>query len=399
MKLKQLSDSTQSIEQKIFLRLDLNVPMKDGKITEDYKIKAALKTIKKLASRVEKIIAKKIIIASHLGEPLADGCLVDKALEKYSLKPVAEHLAKLLGEKIKFLPGQDLAKIKNEIDNAKEKIIVLDNLRFWPGELTDDVDFAKQLASLADCYINDAFAVSHRKQASVSAIKKFLPSFAGPLLIDEITNLSKALQPEQPMVIVLGGAKVSTKVDLIKNLGQHSNKILIGGGLANNFLAAQGYNIGQSLIDEESIDLAKKLIKKFAGKIVIPVDVVVADSTGLPVWRLVSDVKDGETILDIGPSTIQEFSRQIKQAKTIVWNGPVGKFEEEHYRIGTLFVAREIAWRSRGVAFGLVGGGETVAALEMTGMTGFVDWVSTAGGAMLAFLGGEAMPGLDGLEK
>ncbi len=392
MKLKQTIASANFSKQKVLLRLDLNVPMQAGQVTEDYKIKTALKTIKSLSDQVDKII-----IASHLGEPIVDGTLVTGALEKYSLKPIADQLAILLGVKVKFLPGQDLIKIKKDIEQAQEKIIVLDNLRFWPGELTNDSSFAEQLASLADCYINDAFAVSHRQQASVSAIKDFLPSWAGLLLEAEVDNLSKALQPEQPLAVVLGGAKVSTKVKLIKNLGQKADKILLGGGLANNFLAAQGYNIGKSLADEESIALAQGLIKEFADKIIIPSDVIVADASGQPAWRLAQEVKDEEMILDIGPKTIQEFSRQIKQAKTIVWNGPLGKFEDEHYKNGTLFVAREIAWQSRGAAFGLVGGGETVAALQMTEMAGYVDWVSTAGGAMLAFLGGENMPGLTGL--
>lgn len=392
MKLKQTIASANFSKQKVLLRLDLNVPMQAGQVTEDYKIKTALKTIKSLSDQVDKVI-----IASHLGEPIVDGILVTGALEKYSLKPIADQLAILLGVKVRFLPGQDLIKIKKDIEQAQEKIIVLDNLRFWPGELTNDSSFAEQLASLADCYINDAFAVSHRQQASVSAIKDFLPSWAGLLLEAEVDNLSKALQPEQPLAVVLGGAKVSTKVKLIKNLGQKADKILLGGGLANNFLAAQGYNIGKSLADEESIALAQELIKEFADKIIIPSDVIVADASGQPAWRLAQEVKDEEMILDIGPKTIQEFSRQIKQAKTIVWNGPLGKFEDEHYKNGTLFVAREIAWQSRGAAFGLVGGGETVAALQMTEMAGYVDWVSTAGGAMLAFLGGENMPGLTGL--
>lgn len=392
MKLKQTIASANFSKQKVLLRLDLNVPMQAGQVTEDYKIKTALKTIKSLSDQVDKVI-----IASHLGEPIVDGILVTGALEKYSLKPIADQLAILLGVKVRFLPGQDLIKIKKDIEQAQEKIIVLDNLRFWPGELTNDSSFAEQLASLADCYINDAFAVSHRQQASVSAIKDFLPSWAGLLLEAEVDNLSKALQPEQPLAVVLGGAKVSTKVKLIKNLGQKADKILLGGGLANNFLAAQGYNIGKSLADEESIALAQGLIKEFADKIIIPSDVIVADASGQPAWRLAQEVKDEEMILDIGPKTIQEFSRQIKQAKTIVWNGPLGKFEDEHYKNGTLFVAREIAWQSRGAAFGLVGGGETVAALQMTEMAGYVDWVSTAGGAMLAFLGGENMPGLTGL--
>ena len=224
-----------------------------------------------------------------------------------------------------------------------------------------------------------------------------MPSFGGHLLGQEVDNLSKALQPEQPLVVIIGGCKVASKANLIHNLSQKAAKVLVGGALANNFLAAQGHAIGQSLADQESIDLAGQLIKELGDKLVIPSDVIVMAKDGQPDWRLADAVGADEKILDIGPGTIQEFSRQIKTAKTIVWNGPMGQFEDEHYKNGTLFVAREIAWQSRGAAFGLVGGGETVAALQMTQMAGYVDWVSTAGGAMLTFLGGEPMPGLEKL--
>ncbi|NCU44111.1 phosphoglycerate kinase [Candidatus Falkowbacteria bacterium] len=389
MAFKTILDMPDLKDKKVLLRLDLNVPLINQAITEDYKIKAALPSIIRLAER-----GAKIIVVSHLGEPLVKGKLVPKSKTLLTIKPIAFRLSQFLEQPVKFLPGQDLTSLKKQIDQAKESIIVLDNLRFWPGELDNDSFFAQELAGLADFYINDAFAVSHRLQASVAAVKDFLPSFAGLLLEQEVVNLSRALKPKQPLIVVLGGAKISSKVNLIRHLGQKATKILVGGGLANNFLVAHGHQVGQSLIDKESVDLARQLIKELGNKLIVPVDVIVAGVNGQPILRLVSQVGGQENILDIGPATIKEFSRQIKLAKTIVWNGPLGKFEDEHYKNGTLFIAREIAWQSRGVAFGLVGGGETVAALQMTKMAGYVDWVSTAGGAMLTFLGGEAMPGL-----
>ena len=389
MAFKTISGMPNLKDKKVFLRLDLNVPLVGQKITEDYKIKAALPSIKVLLEK-----GAKVIVASHLGEPLVKGKLVPKAKTSLTIKPIASRLNLLLQQPVKFLAGQDLADLKKQINQAQESIIVLDNLRFWPGELNNDPVFAKELAGLADFYVNDAFAVSHRLQASVATIKDFLPSFAGLLLEQEVTNLARVLKPKQPLVVVLGGSKIGGKINLIRNLGQKANKVLVGGGLANNFLAAQGYQIGQSLADTESIGLAQQLIQELGDKLIIPSDVIVASATNQPALRLVNQVGDQEKILDIGPATIKEFSQQIKLAKTIVWNGPLGKFEDEHYKNGTLFIAREIAWQSRGAAFGLVGGGETVAALQMTKMSGYIDWISTAGGAMLTFLGGEAMPGL-----
>ena len=374
---------------KVFLRLDLNVPLSDQKITEDYKIKAALPSIKALLDR-----GAKVIIASHLGEPMVKGKLVTGAKTALSLKPIANRLAQLLDQPVKFLAGQDFAVLREQIDRATETVIVLNNLRFWSGELENDRDFAKELASLADFYVNDAFAVSHRQQASVAAIKDFLPSFAGYLLEQEVVNLSRALNPSEPLIVIIGGSKISTKVNFLRNLGAKAHKILLGGALANNFFAAQGYNIGQSLVDKDSISLSGELINELGDKLILPLDVIVK-SQDRPVVRQVNQVEDDDTILDIGPATIQEFSRVIKLAKTLVWNGPMGKFEEDHYQHGTLFIGREIAWHSRGRAFGIVGGGETVAALAMTKMANYVDWISTGGGAMLAFLGGEPMPGLD----
>jgi len=389
MPINTIASLPQGEGRKIFLRLDLNVPLEGGHIKEDYKIRAARYSIQELLKR-----GFRLILATHLGEPMVNGQLIPGALETLSVKPMATYLSELLSETVEFVPGQDFKKIRQQIDKSPSRLFMLENLRFWPGELTNDPHFAKDLASLADFYVNDAFAVSHRQQASVAAIKDFLPSFAGYLLEQEVVNLSQALSPHQPLIVVVGGAKINTKVNFLRHLGEKAAKILLGGALANNFLAARGYNVGQSLVDKESIALSGEIIKELGDKLILPLDVIVKNQ-GRPVVRSVNQVADDDNILDIGPATMQAFSREIKSAKTLVWNGPMGKFEEDHYQHGTLFVAREIAWRSRGPAFGIVGGGETVEALEMTKMTNYVDWVSTGGGAMLAFLGGEPMPGLE----
>ena len=389
MSINTIVNLPQGEGRKVFLRLDLNVPLDKGQIREDYKIKASRYSIQQLLER-----GFKLILTTHLGEPIINGQLIPGALEKLSVKPIAVYLSALLSEPIEFIPGQDFTAIKRQLEKSSSRLFMLENLRFWPGELTNDPHLAQELASLADFYVNDAFAVSHRQQASVAAIKDFLPSFAGYLLEQEVINLSRALNPDEPLIVIIGGSKISTKVNFLRNLGEKAHKILLGGALANNFFAAQGHNIGQSLVDKDNLALSSELMDELGDKLILPLDVIVKNQDR-PAVRQVNQVADDDIILDIGPATIQEFSRVIKSAKTLVWNGPMGKFEEDHYQYGTLFIGREIAWRSRGQAFGIVGGGETVAALEMTKMTNYVDWVSTGGGAMLAFLGGEPMPGLD----
>ncbi len=370
----------------VFLRVDFNVPLAGTKIGDDYKIKAGLETIKFLQSR-----GARIIVASHLGEPAG------RYEAAYSLRPVALRLKKLLKQPVKFLSPALGAKTAAAVNKLRPGgIIMLDNLRFYQGEYDNDPDFAKDLAALADIYVNDAFAVSHRAQASVSAIKKYRPSYAGLLLESEVRALYNILKPKKPLVVVMGGAKIKTKAPLIAKLYPAAAQILIGGGLANNFFKFQGWEIGRSLLDKDSISDIKKFFsgRKLAKKIILPQDVVVKKSGGAA--RVVSPlaVQKTDTILDIGPATISAYAAYIKKAQTLVWNGPLGKFEEKSFRHGTLAIASLIAARSSGRAYGVVGGGETVAALELTKMSEYVDWVSTAGGAMLSYLGGAKMPGL-----
>jgi len=383
MKIKSIRNVKNLAGKIVLMRADLNVPIKNGLIRSDYKIVAILPTIRYLLRH-----NTKVVIATHLNK--------DNTAE-----PVAKRLGELLDKKILFINECVGEKVELAVKNIVSKdIIFLENLRFNPGEEKNDKKFARLLAGLADIYVNDAFAVSHRNHTSVSAIKKYLPSYAGLLLEKEILNLHKILEPRKPLISIIGGAKIKTKISLIKKLAKMSFRVLIGGALANNFIAAHGFKIGKSLSDKASIKIAAELAGK-CKNIVLPVDVVVAkkiNSNNIEV-KPVNQVDKDDVILDIGPRTIKLFVGFIKQANTIVWNGPLGYFENEHFKHGTMSIARVMAVRSTGQAFGVAGGGETIEALKMTKMEHFLDWVSTGGGAMLTYLGGEKMPGLKGIVK
>lgn len=371
----------------VFLRVDFNVALENGKIKDDYRIVAGLETINFLLNG-----GAKLIVATHLGDPKG------KSELKFSVKPVALRLKKLLGKPLKFVPEIIGDKVSKAISNLNSgEVLMLENLRFNEGELNNDLKFAKELVSLADIYVNDAYSVCHRNQASVSAVKKYIPSYAGLLLEKELVAVNKILKPKKPLVVVMGGSKISTKAPLISKLYSSANQILLGGALANNFFKYQKLEIGQSLFDADSLVYVKKFFKgkKIASKIILPIDVVVKTKKGMSLVRKPNEVKKDDSIFDIGPNTIALYAKYIKAAKTLVWNGPMGKFEEASFKQGTLSTARLIATRASGRAFGLVGGGETVTALNLTKMAEHVDWISTAGGAMLTYLGGGKMPGID----
>ncbi|MBU4375273.1 phosphoglycerate kinase [Patescibacteria group bacterium] len=430
MKIKSIRNAKNIKGKRVFLRADFNVPfrMSDvgcrmSDILDDYKIISCLPTIRFLLRH-----KCKIIIATHLGRPRANTkTQKHKNTKTHSVKPIAVRLGKILGKRIKFVPDCIGKKTEEEAGKLKEgEIMLLENLRFHKEEEQNDKKFAKRLSRLADIhpapfgqlsnniknilpkrrgvYVNNAFAASHRKHASLSAIKRYLPSYAGLLLQEELENLSKVLFPKKPLIVVIGGAKINTKIKLIKKLRRKASHILIGGALANNFFAAHGMEIGKSAADEKNVTLAKALKNKNRGggaNIILPIDVVVGKGKGNkePEVKNAYDVKKSEKILDIGPKTIGLYSGFIKKANTIVWNGPMGMFEQDNFKHGTLSIARAVASRSRGRAFGIVGGGETAEALRQTKMIDYVDWVSTGGGAMLAFLSGEKMPGLKGIVK
>lgn len=369
----------------VFLRVDFNVPIEKGKIKDETKITAALPTIRFLLR-----YGAKIIMATHLGDPQG------KKDKKYSTAPLAKRLGIILGggRKVRFINEVVGNNAKAAVAKIKPgEIIFLENLRFDKGEEKNDQKFAKKLAAMAEVYINEAFSVCHRQHASVSAIKKYLPACAGFLLAKEIEMLNRALKPAKPLVVLMGGSKIKTKIGLVKNLGKKASKILLGGGLANTFLKAQGKQIGKSLFDKDGLRIAKLLLKN--KKIILPIDAIVSTSAeGRATLKKIDQVKKDEYIFDIGPATVRLYSKIIREAKTIVWNGPLGMFEKDTYKHGTVSLGSLIAAQSRGKTFGVVGGGETIEAINMTKMQGYIDWVSTGGGAMLSYLGGEKMPGL-----
>ncbi|MFZ2309983.1 MAG: phosphoglycerate kinase [Patescibacteria group bacterium] len=386
MKLVSIEKAKGLRNKKVLVRVDFNVPLEDGKVKEDYRIRAAVPTINFLTSH-----GAKVILIAHLGDP--KGAVVPEL----SLKPVASALSKIIKQPVSFVSETVGYKADNEVAKmVAGEIICLENLRFNEGELSNSLKFAKHLSGLADIYVNEAFSVCHRAQASVSAIRKCLPTYFGLQLMNEVTNLDKILKPKKPLVVIMGGAKISTKAPLIAKMSVLADQVLLGGGLANNFLKQQKKEIGKSIFDKDSEVFVKKFFKgrKLMDKIILPIDVVVCDRQKKVKIKDVNDVNKSDAILDIGPDTIAMFASYIKKASTIVWNGPLGKFEERSYKHGTLAIATAVAARSTGKAYGLVGGGETVEALNQTKMESYVDFVSTAGGAMLSYLGGEKMPGL-----
>jgi 3-phosphoglycerate kinase len=329
---------------------------------------------------------------AHLGRP-------EGWDEKLTLAPVAKYLAKLLRKRVNFI-ADDITK-KDISKKIAKGVNMLENVRFYEAESAGDSSFAKRLAGLGDIYVNEGFSVSHRADASVAGLQNFLPSYAGIFLEREIENLSRCLRVgwrSRPYVALMGGAKISTKINLILNLLKSADNVLLGGALISGLLKFQGYKIGKTLTEEIAPMVAKGILRN--KKVVMPKDVVVGqadNAKNLKTVRL-ADTKElckkDESILDMGPETVLEFSKYIKKARTIVWNGPLGLFERPPLAYATIALAQLIATRSKGRAFAAVGGGETIVALKLTQMEEYVDWVSTGGGAMLSFLAGEKMPGL-----
>lgn len=392
----------------VFLRLDLNVPLDSkGHVADDYRLLASLPTISHLVR-----LGARIIIGAHLGRP-------EGWDERFTLRPVAQRLARLLKypyietEKemaerpfahLVFFTG-DITKHAAQKQLAKflsKDIVVLENLRFYPGEEKNDRIFSKILAGLADFYVNDAFAVNHRASASLVGVPAILPHVGGINLEEEIKYLSAVLKrPAKPFVLMMGGIKISDKAKTLDHLGGLAQTILLGGGLANLLLKERGYNIGTSVVEEESVKLARSIDKNFKDKIVLPVDVVVSTDPvkkkGIRVCA-VTQVKPTERIVDIGPKSILEYAKYLKAAKTIVWNGPLGFFEKKPFDTATMALAHVIGGVGKRKAFAVVGGGETVDAVRLSGQVNHIDHVSTGGGAMLEFLAGKELPGIKALK-
>jgi len=381
-------DNIDTNNKRVLLREDLNVPIENGKITNDMRIIAALPTIKKLLAA-----NAAVILLAHLDRP-TEG----QYEEKYSLKLVADHLATLLGQPVRLVTDW-----LNGVSINPGEVVLCENVRFEKGESKDDETLAKKMAALCDVFVMDAFGVAHRAQASTHAVAKFAPIVcAGPLLIAEVVALSKALEsPKRPLVAIVGGSKVSTKLTVLERLAPLVDRLIVGGGIANTFLAAKGYPVGKSLYEADLVDVAKKLIdtmQQRGAEIPIPSDVVVAkefSAQAQPIIRDVTEVAADEMILDIGPKTSAAYQKILHEAGTIVWNGPVGVFEFDGFAQGTRAVAEAIAASH---AFSLAGGGDTLAAVEKCGIEEEIGYLSTGGGAFLEFLEGRELPGIAILE-
>lgn len=384
--------------KKVLVRVDFNVPLsKDGNhtISDDTRIKAALPTIDYLLEN-----NAKVILMSHLGRPKGE------ANPEFSLKPVAEWLENHYGEKFHFLPSDVVVdeKVKEEVEKLENgNLALLENTRYVKGETKNDPEFAKELSSLADLFVNDAFGTSHRAHASNVGVASNLESAVGFLIQKEIEIMGKALEnPERPFVSILGGAKVSDKIGVIENLISKVDYILIGGGMAYTFLKAQGKEIGKSLLEEDKMDLSLELIKKAEAnnvKILLPKDVVIADEIKEDAETEIVDIDNipqDKEALDIGPKTAKEYADIIKKAKTVVWNGPMGVFEVKVFANGTNEVAKALADSS---ATTIVGGGDSALAIEEAGYKDKITHVSTGGGASLEFLEGKTLPGIDCIDE
>ncbi|WP_110650435.1 phosphoglycerate kinase [Salinicola peritrichatus] len=371
--------------KRVLIREDLNVPVKDGKVTSDARIRASLPTIQAALDA-----GASVMLMSHLGRP-TEG----EPSDEFSLAPVAEHLADLLGKPVRLEKDY----LDGNVEIAAGEVVLLENVRYNPGEKKDDEALAKAYAALCDVYVMDAFGTAHRAQASTHGVIRFAPqSCAGPLLANELDALEKALSaPKRPMAAIVGGSKVSTKLDVLYSLSEKCDQLIVGGGIANTFIAAAGYGVGKSLYEADLVDKAKELMAKV--EIPLPTDVVVAtefSESAEATVKPVDQVSDDEMILDIGPETARHLASLLENAGTILWNGPVGVFEIDQFGKGTEVLSKAIA---ASPGFSIAGGGDTLAAIDKYGIADQVSYISTGGGAFLEYVEGKTLPAVAALEK
>lgn len=371
------------------MRVDFNVPIENGRVRDDWRLLRTLPTIRLLTER-----GARLVLITHLGRPGG------RRVASYSVEPLAKRLTELLGHRVAFAADCVGSSATRAVANVRDgEVLLLENLRFHADEEKNDRTFARALADHGDLYVNDAFAAAHRAHASTVGITSYLPSYAGCLLEDEVTHLEAALKkPKGPVTVLIGGAKIDTKIGVMKALLEIADTLCVGGALAIPMLAASGRSVGASVVRPAERTIAKSLLKKKA--LVLPVDVVVATSKSAAARACsVDEVRPRDIIFDIGPETIRLYAKHIRDARTIVWNGPMGLMERLAFAHGTRALARHIGARATGRAYAVVGGGETVEAVRAVRMDEYIDWVSTGGGAMLEFMEQGTLPALVPLTK
>lgn len=393
MQKKTIRDSDLS-GKRVLVRVDFNVPLDEGAVADDMRIVAALPTIRAILQQNPRAV----ILMSHLGRPKGE------PKPEFSLRPVADALARLLGQDVAFAEdcmGEPAESALAALPDGG--VLLLENTRYHKEETANDPTFAAELAKLGDIFVNDAFGTAHRAHASTVGVTAHLPAVAGLLMEREIEYLSNALEnPERPLVAILGGAKVSDKIGVIENLLAKADKILIGGGMANTFLKAQGIAVGDSLVEDEALDMARKLLEVSSDKIILPGDVTIADAFDptavADTIKVIDGIPDGWRIMDIGVATVQNYGVELQNAKTIVWNGPMGVFEFPRFAQGTQALAAIIAGLCAQGTIAIIGGGDSAAAFRQAGMADKVTHISTGGGASLDLLEGKELPGLAALD-